>query len=246
MKKIFLLIIALIAAVPLWAFIGFSKIWFYGKDIKLTDESYNSEYRVLAVNGDTCLIYMREMPHHYLKDLLIPRYDLVIEPQYAAMALKDTAVQKTTDIIGLLANLYTFYEFELNAKTGDGYSKKVREVAPHGYIKSWSYRSNSVGGIETNVKFYNASKKTIKYIDFYFTFTNAVGDPVYDRLTRKRTVVMSCMGPIEEGEFGSWGSDNDPIAYIYNADNGQLVKCVIKYMDGSSYTLIKELIFSEF
>ena len=82
-----------------------------------------------------------------------------------------------------------YYSYIFN-DISDGWAKKVREVAPHGYISKNSWSCNSVDGIRPKVEFYNASKKTIKYITFYYTFKNAVGDPCYG-LSGKKMILFN-------------------------------------------------------
>ena len=59
-----------------------------------------------------------------------------------------------------------------------------------------SYRMNSVGGVEPTIYYRNNSGKTIKYIDWYLTAYNAVGDPVRCDVGRKSTIIAETVGPI--------------------------------------------------
>lgn len=55
---------------------------------------------------------------------------------------------------------------------------------------------NSVGGVEPTIGWRNTSGKTIKYVDWYLTAYNRVGDPVKCEISRKSTVVAEEVGPI--------------------------------------------------
>ena len=59
-----------------------------------------------------------------------------------------------------------------------------------------SFYMNYVGGVEPTIYFRNNSGKTIKYIDWYLTAYNAVGDPVRCDVSRKSTVIAETVGPI--------------------------------------------------
>lgn len=57
-------------------------------------------------------------------------------------------------------------------------------------------RMNSVGGVEPTIGWRNTSGKTIKYVDWYLTAYNRVGDPVRCDISGKSTVVAENVGPI--------------------------------------------------
>lgn len=74
---------------------------------------------------------------------------------------------------------------------------------------------NSVGGVEPTIGWRNTSGKTIKYVDWYLTAYNRVGDPVQCDISGKSTIIAESIGPIESytpisdsGQlnyyFGSW------------------------------------------
>lgn len=56
---------------------------------------------------------------------------------------------------------------------------------------------NSVGGIEPTIGWRNTSGKTIKYVDWYLTAYNSVGDPVRCDISGKSTIVAESVGPID-------------------------------------------------
>lgn len=55
---------------------------------------------------------------------------------------------------------------------------------------------NSVGGVEPTIGWRNTSGKTIKYVDWYLTAYNRVGDPVRCEISGKSSAVAEEVGPI--------------------------------------------------
>lgn len=227
--------------------VGLSFLSYFGKNYSYDYDDYKTYIHPYFVRNDSILFAYRLQGIHDVKDLYIPFIDIIVDKELSDIILADNPnvkLSEESDDIGL--DLFQLYIMENNYSyifngISDGWAKKVREVAPHGYISKKSWSRNSVDGISPKVEFYNASKKTIKYITFYYTFENAVGDPCYG-LSGNKMIPFKCMGPIEEGCTGSWRA-RDPVDYVANADTGKIVKCKIEYMDGTSYVLIKELVF---
>ena len=73
---------------------------------------------------------------------------------------------------------------------------------------------NSVGGVEPTIGWRNTSGKTIKYVDWYLTAYNRVGDPVQCDISGKSTIIAESIGPVDPYVpvsgygfgyyFGSW------------------------------------------
>lgn len=63
-----------------------------------------------------------------------------------------------------------------------------------------SYKINSVGGVKPKIFIRNNSGKTIKYIYWYLTPYNVVGDVARCSITNKSTVVAEQIGPIKPYE----------------------------------------------
>lgn len=210
-------------------------------------DDYKQTIFPLYVKNDSIVFADLKYSVHSVKDLYIPYIDIIVDKELSDIILSKESDKKWPDD-SPWSNVfsYAYYYYQVSGVVfgdkGDGCAKKVREVAPHGYITKWSWSRNSVDGISPKVEFYNASNKTIKYITFYYTFDNAVGDPCYG-LTVKKLIPFSCIGPVEEGCTDSWDADGDPVDYVANAETGKIVKCKIEYMDGTSYVLIKELVF---
>lgn len=60
----------------------------------------------------------------------------------------------------------------------------------------FTYDMNSVGGVAPTVYYRNNSGKTIKYLDWYMTAYNRVGDPAPDSITGKANAHLRTIGPI--------------------------------------------------
>lgn len=129
----------------------------------------------------------------------------------------------------------------INSESYDKLQNKVK----NGYIKDWSWNTNSVNGIDFNITYVNTNKKTIKYIDIYFIIKNPVKDIcriLYNN--GSNTCHLRCVGPIEEFHSGTYSWD----ACYYttgDASNLHFTKFVITYMDNTKYTLVKELTYKE-
>lgn len=120
--------------------------------------------------------------------------------------------------------------------------ERIGETFKYGYIDDWSWSLNSVNGINLNISYTNTNKKTIKYIDIYFIIKNPVGDICRLRYNNTNTGHLRCVGPIEELETGTYRWD---AIYYTTGDANEMhfKKFVITYMDGSKYTLVKELAY---
>lgn len=127
--------------------------------------------------------------------------------------------------------------------TGD-FIAKVKKIAPYGFIKDWGWELNSVAGIEPYFKYTNTSDKTIKYIDFYFTLTNPVGDAC--KIDGASSGHVRGVGPVESFETGEWNWDRATHYTSYTASNMQIIKLVITYMDKSVKTILKnQIVYDE-
>ena len=65
-------------------------------------------------------------------------------------------------------------------------------------------RPNSAGGVNVTAEVLNTSDKTIKYITFWFTPYNRVGDRTSDDLGRGSTRSARYMGPLEPWETNTF------------------------------------------
>lgn len=109
---------------------------------------------------------------------------------------------------------------------------------------------NSAGGVEIGAAFTNTSNKTIKYIRFYVTPYNAVGDPMYCEIQGHSHFEAYVTGPLEPGHEGYrrygvttsaghyWDNCwwNAEISYI------ELTGVKIEYTDGSEFSLDRDTV----
>ena len=113
-------------------------------------------------------------------------------------------------------------------------------------MQKWGWELNSAQGIEPFFTFFNSSKKTIKYIDFYFSVYNAVGDKCYLKYERSYVGNVRGVGPVEPFEAGSWNWDRATHYTSGDASEMRVVKVVITYMDKTVKTLTgNSLIFEQ-
>ena len=57
--------------------------------------------------------------------------------------------------------------------------------------------ANSAGGVDMDIQIANTSPKTIKYVNFWVTAYNRVGDTVPDRISGRSTRRVGYTGPME-------------------------------------------------
>lgn len=132
----------------------------------------------------------------------------------------------------------------INRMAYEEYFENIRKDAPYGFIKDWGWELNSAAGIEVNFEYTNTNKKTIKYIDFYFSVYNGVGDICQIRGSGNVAHVRG-VGPVETFETSSWNWDHASHYTSYSASNMRVVKLVITYMDGTVKTIPKGQIVFE-
>lgn len=104
-------------------------------------------------------------------------------------------------------------------------------------IYDWGLYDESeyTDGTSINIKVYNPTKKTIKYIWFSFIGLNPVDDKIIDPVTRKSIITKKAVGPILSEEFASYKFD-----YVWFTDLVETSKIFIikiQYMDGSFITI---------
>lgn len=107
--------------------------------------------------------------------------------------------------------------------------EEVRRKAPNGFIKDWSW-NDDYGMVSLNVEYMNTNKKTIKYIKFFFTLYNAVGD------VRGRGSVQGT-GPVEQFHSGRWDFDRTGCWAAGDVTTMKITKLLITYMNGATITL---------
>ena len=129
-------------------------------------------------------------------------------------------------------NLIQYNEFKDN----------ICKAAPNGFIQNWGWSLNSADGIEPYFCFFNTSKKAIKYVDFYFSVFNAVGDKCYLKYDRSYVGKVRGVGPVESFNSGSWNWDRATHYTSGDASEMRIIKLVVTYMDGTVKTIPKDAI----
>ena len=119
----------------------------------------------------------------------------------------------------------------------------------------FTFDMNSVGGVEPTVYYRNNSGKTIKYLDWYMTAYNRVGDPAPDSITGKASARLRTVGPIYTfqldrqpyGETHTIGSSDSPF-YEYT-DSGYWIddngSCVSVYQDKYGNFFVRPSLFDD-
>jgi len=133
-------------------------------------------------------------------------------------------------------NIYSYLQFK----------DEITKIAPNGFVNNWGWNLNSADGVEPYFSYYNTSAKTIKYVDFYFSLYNAVGDRCYLKYDRSYTGHVRGVGPVESDATGSWSWDRATHYTTADASEMRIVKIVITYMDKTVKTLTgKSIIFEQ-
>lgn len=72
-------------------------------------------------------------------------------------------------------------------------------------IEYVGYEKDYCGGIDLTLNLINQSEKSIKYVNLYFIFYNAVGDVIYNEIGWCQPSYMwKYTGPLEVGEFDTF------------------------------------------
>ena len=125
------------------------------------------------------------------------------------------------------------FEYGNNSNLKD-FLNSVAKVAPYGFIADWGW-DNPYGFVNFNVEYVNTNKKTIKYITYYWTVKNDVGDV-------RGSGYFKGTGPVETWNSGSWDWDYSHYYVAGDASTMSINKIVISYMDGTTKTLNKNQI----
>lgn len=115
-----------------------------------------------------------------------------------------------------------------NAKEIMDAFKEVQKIAPCGFVTDWSWDNDIFVTLEFN--YFNTNKKTIKYLNLYWTITNDVGDV---RLKGN----FNLTGPVEYLNGASWNCDNSSYYCSGDASKMNITKLIITYMDGTKKVL---------
>lgn len=123
----------------------------------------------------------------------------------------------------------------INEQRYRDFCEKLREKTPYGFITDFGANFNSVNGVEPYFEFFNTNKKTIKYIEFFFSVYNAVNDLCY--LDHKPIGSVKGVGPVESFNPSVWSWNRATHYTSGDANYIRITKIVLTYMDGTTKTL---------
>ena len=112
--------------------------------------------------------------------------------------------------------------------------RKIMSKAPYGFVDEWHWDCE-YGSVSFDITYTNMNKKTIRYLDVYWTITNDVGDV-------RKTGHFKGTGPVESGDSAKWEWDYSSYYVAGDASKMHLTKLIITYMDGSKKVLSKNQI----
>lgn len=209
-------------------------------------EHLERKFYVLSLSSDT-IYYVQDNPNimmlgkahngiHFaeITDVLKQnkKFKEYLEIWHDSLALHNDYTNHGAKMI----NLYTYLKFKSD----------IQKEAPYGFIGNWGWELNSADGVEPYFSFYNTSEKTIKYVDFYFSLYNAVGDRCYLKYDKSYTGHVRGVGPVEPGSLGSWEWDRATHYTSADASEMKITKVVITYMDKTVRTLTGNAIKYEY
>ena len=219
-----------------WRDLSMSKT--YSMKCEFCDQvHYKKDYRVMFINTDT-IYYLLDKPDiSYLGvNLVAIHYSTFTRDFKNDKKFKEyiniwqDSIANNNNFSNKKATIFNFIQYS-------EFKDKVYSVAPNGFIQNWGWHLNSAQGIEPYFSFFNSSKKTIKYVDLYFSVYNAVGDRCYLRYERSYIGNVRGVGPVEPFEAGSWNWDRATHYTSGDASEMRIVKLVITYMDGTTKTI---------
>ena len=201
------------------------------------EKHYERSIYVISLNSDT-IYYLHNKPEiemlgkacstlhfseitnkikqdkNFIKHMEVWRDSIVIHNEFS-----NAVAEKT--------NLYRYLLFK----------EEIIKEAPFGFVENWGWNLNSAYGVEPFFSFYNTSKKTIKYVDFYFSLYNDVGDKCFLKYNKSYTGSVRGVGPVETDRSASWNWDRATHYTSADASEMRIVKIVITYMDKTVKTL---------
>ncbi len=227
-----------------WRDLAMSKA--YSLECEFCDSRhYMKNYRVMSISADT-LYYLLEKPDmSYLGINFVGIH-------FSALTTDFKNDKQFKEYISIwrdsIANNNSFSNKDaaiFNLIQYNEFKDKVCKVAPNGFIQKWGWELNSADGIEPYFCFFNTSKKTIKYVDFYFSVFNAVGDKCYLKYDKSYIGNVRGVGPVEPFYAGSWNWERATHYTSGDASEMRIVKLVITYMDGTVKTIPRDAIVYE-
>ena len=228
-----------------WRDLSMSKS--YGLKCEFCDiNHYMKDYRVMFISADT-LYYLLEKPDMNLLGINhVGIHFSTLTSDFKNDSQFKEYINIWRDSIANNNNFSNQGAAIFNIIQYNEFKDKVYSAAPNGFMQKWGWELNSAQGIEPFFTFFNSSKKTIKYVDFYFSVHNAVGDKCYLKYERSYVGNVRGVGPVEPFEAGSWNWDRATHYTSGDASEMRVVKVVITYMDKTVKTLTgNSLIFEQ-
>lgn len=111
------------------------------------------------------------------------------------------------------------------------FRKNLMKKAPYGYIEEYTWDDDF--SVTFSIEYVNLNKKTIKYLDTYWTIYNAVGDV-------RGSGHFKGTGPVVFGETGYWKWKHSSYHVAGDATKMKITKIIITYMDGTQKILNKK------
>lgn len=131
-------------------------------------------------------------------------------------------------------------EREHRERERQSYIGGLRDMGFELILTRISYSMNSADGVTVRFGLENISQdRTIKYISFSIQGFNPVGDPVKGDHSRRSVETVRGVGPIEPGENAAYSFEN--VWYAGTLSCVELHRTVVEYMDGSSFTYVRDL-----
>lgn len=219
-----------------WRNLSMSKS--YGLKCEFCDiNHYMKDYRVMFISADT-LYYLLEKPDMSLLGInQVGIHFSTLTSEFKNDSQFKEYIDIWRDSIANNSNFNNQGAAIFNIIQYNEFKDKVMAAAPTGFMQKWGWNLNSAQGIEPYFSFFNTSKKTIKYVDFYFSIYNPVGDRCYLRYENSYVGNVRGVGPVEPFDSGSWAWDRATHYTSADASEMRIVKLVITYMDGTKKTI---------
>ena len=123
-------------------------------------------------------------------------------------------------------------QIELSDGTIQNVSWPTEKVKSPITISEWTWTRDSAGGVEWDFRFTNNTDKTVKYIVMEWYCYNAVGDLVYDEISRKASHGIKFTGSLEAGKTSDLMC-NSTLFYNHSYHTSKLTKLTVEFMDGT-------------
>ncbi len=215
----------------------------YQKVTKSTSSYYSSSYYKDFISSNK-VILIADKKHLHGKDYYIGIYEnkgFYIPTSEIELSSENKA--KLDTLLSCSDEIRDNY-FKFSKRLGHAmYLKKIGTALDElkGFDKyglsiiSWGVydQSEYTDGTGFRIKFYNPTKKTIKYITINLVGYNAVDDAVSSR--GKYTLSPKCVGPIEPDNAGSY--DFEYLWFTDLVEYAKIKSIVVQYTNGTSKTI---------